>query len=363
MSDIHFMQQALAFAERGLFSTDPNPRVGCVIVKDNKVISFGWHEKAGESHAEIHALNRVGSAANGSTVYVTLEPCTHYGRTPPCAQELVKSGVRRVVIAMLDPNPMNHGKGVTYLRDSGIEVEVGVLESEARALNIGFVHRMETSLPWVRAKIAASLDGRSALSNGKSQWITSDHAREDGHHWRARSTAMMTGVGTILADNPTLTARPVESDRPLEQPFLVIVDTHLRTPIDAKVFSATRPVVIATASTDKTALNAWEKRGVHCVTFAPSSDGQVDLPALIRWLGDQEVNELHVESGPGLSGALIEQKCVNELLVYLAPCLLGGDAKPFVQLPLIKDLKKKIALSFSEIVSIGPDIRIRAKVE
>jgi diaminohydroxyphosphoribosylaminopyrimidine deaminase/5-amino-6-(5-phosphoribosylamino)uracil reductase len=327
--DQRFMAQALQLAERGLYTTTPNPRVGCVIVKDGEVIGSGWHEKTGEPHAEVVALNDVaarGHTPAGATAYVTLEPCSHTGRTPPCADALVNAGVARVVAAMSDPNPQVAGQGLARLNAAGITTECGLLNEAAQELNIGFVSRMTLGRPWVRLKIAASLDGKTALQNGVSQWITSAASRQDVHQWRARSCAVLTGIGTVLADNPQLNVRGIATSR---QPCKVIVDSQLQTPPDAAVFDSTwaQPqVLIVCASSNPERRQPLEAAGAEVLQL-PNQHGQVDLPALFAELGRRGMNEILIEAGARLNGALISAACVDELLLYQAPMLLGDLAR------------------------------------
>ncbi len=274
--DSVWMAQALHLAERGLYTTSPNPRVGCVLVKSGKLLAEGWHQRAGEPHAEIHALQVAGVAAKGATAYVTLEPCSHHGRTPPCADALIAAGVARVVIAMQDPNPQVAGQGLARLRAAGIEVDCGLMEASARELNIGFVSRMTRGMPWVRSKIAMSLDGRTALNNGVSQWITGAAARRDGHHWRARSCAVLTGIGTVLADDAQLTVREVETTR---QPLRVVLDSALRMPLTARILG--EGVLVCTATNDAEKIAALENAGAQVVVL-PASNGKVDITACLK---------------------------------------------------------------------------------
>lgn len=327
--DQRFMVQALQLAERGLYTTTPNPRVGCVIVKDGQVIGEGWHEKAGGPHAEVVALNDAaahGLTAVGATAYVTLEPCSHTGRTPPCAHALIRAGVARVVAAMQDPNPLVAGQGLARLNAAGIATACGLLGDEAHELNIGFVARMTRGKPWVRLKIAASLDGKTALQNGVSQWITSPAARQDVHQWRARSCAVLTGIGTVLADNPQLNVRGIRTPR---QPCKVLVDSQLQTPPDAAVLNHTNAqpqVLIVCATTHPGRRQHLESAGAEVLPL-PNRHGQVDLPALFAELGRRGMNEILIEAGARLNGALISAACVDELLLYQAPVLLGDSAR------------------------------------
>lgn len=355
--DHGFMTEALRLAEQGLYTTTPNPRVGCLIVKDGKIVGRGFHARAGEPHAEAVALREAAERACGATVYVTLEPCSHYGRTPPCADALVAAGVRRVVVAMEDPNPRVRGRGMERLRQAGIAVECGVLEEEARALNIGFVSRMTRGRPWVRMKIAASLDGRTALPDGRSQWITGEAARRDAHHWRARSCAVLTGIGTVREDDPRLTVRYVETPR---QPLRVVVDSRLETPESARVLAGA-PVLIAYARDDQDAAKRLQDRGAE-VLCVPNPSGKVDLPTLFRLLGERGINEVLVEAGTRLNGSLLKEALVDELLVYLAPCLLGDAARGMASLAVPDDLSARLALRLRDVRLVGGDLRILAEV-
>ena len=306
-SDDHqFMAHALRLAQRGLYTATPNPRVGCIIVHDGKVVGEGWHERAGEPHAEVHALRMADNLARGATAYVTLEPCSHHGRTPPCADALIAAGIARVVAAMQDPNPLVAGQGIDKLHAAGIATAAGLMEAEARELNIGFVSRMTRGRPWVRLKVAASIDGKTALNNGLSQWITGPDARRDAHAWRARSCAMLTGIGTVREDNPRLTVRDIETTR---QPLRVVVDSRLETPLSARILEGGK-TLIATASEDKTRIAALEGLGCQVVTL-PNAQGKVDLPALLAELGRRGSNEVMVEAGPKLNGSLLREGCVD----------------------------------------------------
>jgi diaminohydroxyphosphoribosylaminopyrimidine deaminase/5-amino-6-(5-phosphoribosylamino)uracil reductase len=346
--DHAMMARALALAEKGLYTTTPNPRVGCVIAKEGQVIAEGWHEKTGLPHAEAIALGHAGARAAGATVYVTLEPCNHFGRTPPCAPALIGAKVARVVAAMRDPDPKAAG-GAAVLEAAGVRFQHGLMEDEARELNLGFVSRVTRGRPWVRLKAAATLDGRSALADGRSQWITGPEARRDGHHWRARSCAVLTGIGTVKADDPRLTVREVETPR---QPLRVMVDSRLETPASAKildgeralVFSA-RPGVIRNAD----------------VVVLPNAAGKVDLPLMLRELGRRGVNELHVEAGFRLNGSLAREGCVDEVLLYLNPSFLGDSAQGIVDLPAPASLEARMKLRISSLERLGEDLRILAR--
>ncbi|HEY4645531.1 MAG TPA: bifunctional diaminohydroxyphosphoribosylaminopyrimidine deaminase/5-amino-6-(5-phosphoribosylamino)uracil reductase RibD [Steroidobacteraceae bacterium] len=358
--DSQCMSRALELAERGLTTTNPNPRVGCVIAKDGTVISEGWHERAGEPHAEIHALRGAGEAARNATMYVTLEPCTHFGRTPPCVDAVIASRVARVVCAMSDPNPRVSGEGIKRLRAAGIDVTAGLLETEARALNNGYVQRMEKGLPWVRLKLAASLDGRIALADGTSRWITGAAARADVQRWRARSSAILTGAATVLRDDPQLNVR-LDDGKPAErQPLRVIADSELRTSPAARVLSPPGQVMIFAARPAGAARSRLESRGA-CIETVPAAPGGIDLSAVMRRLGELEVNEVWVEAGARLAGALISARLVNELVVYFAPDLLGDKARGMFELPELFALEGKWPLKFADVRLIGRDLRVIAE--
>ncbi len=354
--DYRHMAYALELAARGLYTTTPNPRVGCVIVKNNKVVGEGWHEKAGAAHAEPTALQHARSKAAGSTVYVTLEPCAHHGRTPPCVDALLKAKPARVVAAMQDPNPKTAGRGFDQLRAAGIQVDVGLMEMEARELNIGFISRMTRGTPWVRMKVAASLDGRTALANGQSQWITGAEARRDGHAWRARACAVLTGVGTVKDDNPQLTVRDVMTTR---QPLRVVVDSRMQTPLTANVIGP--GTLIAAAGADVPRSVALRAKGAEVVVL-PNHDGKVELPALLQELARRGCNEIHVEAGYKLNGSLLAEGLVDELLIYMAPCVLGDTAKGMFHLPPLASLGERLNMKITDIRQLGDDMRVRARV-
>lgn len=353
--DHAMMGRALQLAERGLWTTTPNPRVGCVIVKAGKVVGEGWHERAGEPHAEVYALRAAGERARGATAYVSLEPCSHHGRTPPCAEALIAAGVARVAAAMPDPNPRVAGRGLAMLEAAGIHTASGLLAAEAEALNIGFVSRMRRGRPWVRLKMAASLDGKTALLNGASQWITGPAARNDGHRWRARACAVLTGSGTVLADDPGLTVRAVETVR---QPLRVVVDSRLQTPANAKVLAG--GALLASISTDLPQAPALQAAGAEILVL-PGADGRVDLAALLEKLAERGCNEIHVEAGAGLNGALLRAGLVDELIAYLAPCLLGDQAQGVCQWPALTTLSEQKKLDLIDVRKIGADIFLRAR--
>ena len=350
------MARALALAGRGLDTTSPNPRVGCVLVRDDAIVGEGWHQRAGGPHAEIHALAQAGARARGATAYVSLEPCAHHGRTPPCADALIDAGVARVVVAMEDPNPLVAGRGLARLRAAGIATAAGLLEAEARELNIGFVARMTRGRPWLRLKAAATLDGKTALDNGVSQWITGPAARADGHRWRARACAVLTGIGTVRSDDPQLTVRAVPCER---QPLRVLVDARLEVAADARIL-ADAPIVVATASHDGARQAALRARN-HEVWVLPDGAGKVDLKALLQALGARGINEVHAEAGTGLNGALLRAGLVDEFLLYLAPLLVGNAARGLFDLPALSALDRATALAIRDLRMIGDDLRIVAR--
>lgn len=354
--DQHYMSRALDLARRGLYTTTPNPRVGCVLAREGGVVGEGWHERAGEPHAEVNALRAAGERARGATAYVTLEPCAHHGRTPPCSEALLAAGVSRVVAAMEDPNPQVAGKGLAMLRAANLAVDYGVLSNEAKELNIGFVSRMKRGRPWVRMKIAASLDGGTALLNGQSRWITGAEARRDGHAWRAQSCAILTGIGTVKDDNPLLTVRDVVTTR---QPMRVVVDSRLETLPVAKVVG--KGTLIAGAEDRPERMQALEAAGAEIVVL-PNPKGKVELEDLMLELGRRGVNEVLVESGYKLNGSLLSEGLVDELLVYLAPSLMGDMAHGMFNLPELKALSAMRRLNFMDVGRVGADIRIIARV-
>ena len=351
-----FMTRALALAERGLYTTTPNPRVGCVLVRDGAVIGEGFHARAGEAHAEVNALADAkarGRDPRGATAYVTLEPCNHDGRTPPCTDALLAAGVARVVAAMEDPDPAAR-HGAERLRAAGVAVDVGLCRDEARELNIGFVSRVTRGRPWVRLKVAASLDGRTALASGESQWITSEVARADGHRYRARACAIMTGIGTVKSDDPALTVRHVAATR---QPLRVVVDRRAETPPAAKVLADGNVLMVTAGSRNA----AWPAT-VESIAV-PDQNGRIDLPALMRALGARAVNELHVEGGAGLNGALLDCGVVDELLLYVAPCLLGDPARGIADFPGgLACLADRVRLEWRDVARVGEDLRVLARV-
>lgn len=356
--DSVWMAQALRLAERGLYTTSPNPRVGCVLVRDGMNVGEGWHERAGQPHAEIHALHAAGEAARGATAYVTLEPCSHHGRTPPCADALIAAGVSRVVVAVQDPNPQVAGEGIAKLRDAGIAVDCGLMEAAARELNIGFFARMTRGMPWIRSKTGMSLDGRTALANGVSQWITGPAARRDVQHWRARSCAVLTGAGTVQADDPQLNVREIDAGR---QPLRVVLDSELQTLPSGRIFQG-GGTLIYTAVQDAEKIAILERAGAT-VQVLPDGAGQVDLSAVLRDLAQRGINEVLVEAGSTLNGALLRAGLVDELLLYVAPQLLGDAARGIAQLGELTALEQRIDLAWQDVRQVGADLRIVARVK
>ncbi|WP_432697366.1 bifunctional diaminohydroxyphosphoribosylaminopyrimidine deaminase/5-amino-6-(5-phosphoribosylamino)uracil reductase RibD [Marinobacterium sp. YM272] len=365
-SDHHFMGRAIVLARRGLYTTHPNPRVGCVLVKQGEVVGEGYHVRAGEGHAEVNALRQAGDKAKGATAYVTLEPCSHYGRTPPCAEALVEAGISRMVCAMVDPNPAVAGRGLERLRQAGIETASGLMEAEARELNPGFIRRMEKGLPYVRAKLAMSADGRTAMASGESQWITGSAARADVQRLRARSSAILTGIDSVLLDDSSLTLRENElgldnaADIVKRQPLRIVLDTQLRLPLTAKILHQPGRTLILTLCQDETRINALKQAGAEVQV---REDGErLDLAAILKWLTQEEqCNELLVECGATLAGAFVEAGLVNELVVYMAPKLLGSSARPLLQLPLER-MEQQIPLLLDEVRHLGQDLRLNWKL-
>ncbi|WP_156949867.1 bifunctional diaminohydroxyphosphoribosylaminopyrimidine deaminase/5-amino-6-(5-phosphoribosylamino)uracil reductase RibD [Simplicispira psychrophila] len=358
------MHQALGLAAQALFLSSPNPRVGCVLVAaDGRVIGQGFTQQAGGAHAEVMALRdaaAAGESTRGATAYVTLEPCSHQGRTGPCCDALVAAGVARVVASLEDPNPLVGGRGFARLRAAGVEVEVGPGAAESRALNIGFFSRMVRGTPWVRLKVAASLDGTTALHNGASQWITSPAARADGHAWRARACAVLTGIGTVLHDNPRLNVREVSTPR---QPQVVVLDSRLQTPPDAHLLVAVRACSIYAAGSLDADFDARQAALQACgaaVVQLPGAEGRVDLAAVLRDLGQRGINELHIEAGQQLNGALLRAGLVDELLLYLAPKLLGAGLG-MANIGPLPSLAEALALEFTDVQRVGPDLRVLAR--
>tara|TARA_R110002012_G_scaffold61394_6_gene161016 strand:- start:640 stop:1806 length:1167 start_codon:yes stop_codon:yes gene_type:complete len=367
-ADHRYMAQALTLARKGLYTTDPNPRVGCVIVLNGQVVGEGFHLRAGEAHAEIHALEAAGELAEGATAYVTLEPCSHTGRTGPCAQALTIAQVSRVVVAMVDPNPQVSGRGIRMLEEAGIEVAVGLLESEARALNPGFIARMTTQRPFVRLKMAMSLDGRTAMGSGESQWITGPEARTQVQRLRARSSAILSGVESIIMDDARLTLRPEQlklanaDDIVIRQPLRVILDTHLRLPLAAACLTEPgRTLVITTPDHSAEKRARLTQAGAEVQVLPAGNDGRIDLALMLQWLVENEqVNELLVETGATLAGAMLDAELVDELQLFVAPTLLGGDARPLFALPGLARMADQRRLAIHDMRAVGRDWRIIA---
>lgn len=362
-ADQGYMASALELAQRGLYTTAPNPRVGCVLVKDGQIIGAGYTQPAGMDHAEIQALAAAraqGNDARGATAYVSLEPCSHHGRTPPCVAALIESGIVRVVAAMQDPNPQVAGRGLAGLRAAGIATECGLMEAEAREINLGFVSRMTRGRPWLRLKVAASLDGKTALNNGKSQWITAAPARADGHAWRARACAILTGIGTVRDDDPQLTVRGVDygTNAP-RRPLKVVVDSRLEIPLTARLLDG-GPVIVAAAVADPAKVVALRERGAEVVVLA-NQRGKVDLAALMTELARRDINEIHAEAGFKLNGSLLREGLVDELLLYLAPTLLGDAAQGMFDLPELADLSGRRDLRIVDVRRVGDDLCVLAR--
>ncbi len=388
------MQHAIRLARKGLYTTDPNPAVGCVIVKHDKIIGEGWHRCAGEAHAEVHALKQANeqsagqvkdATAKGATVFVTLEPCSHTGKTPPCANALIDSGVKKVIVAMLDPNPLVAGEGLKKLRDAGIEVETGLLEAQARELNLGFIKRMEAGRPFVRVKLAMSLDGRTAMASGESQWISSDASRNDVQRLRATSSAILTGIETVLADDPSMNVRMSAAElkvNQVRQPKRIVLDSQLRMPLDAKIASVEGQCIVYTSmNVDDMMDGIMNNRDSYpfvieqCAVLhdarddkikddkiqSGKTDSRIDLSALMRDLAKKEINLLHVEAGSVLCGALLKDELVDEIIIYMAPHIMGDSAKGLFHLPELAQMKDRISLKINDVRAIGNDIRITAK--
>ncbi|MDP2609853.1 MULTISPECIES: bifunctional diaminohydroxyphosphoribosylaminopyrimidine deaminase/5-amino-6-(5-phosphoribosylamino)uracil reductase RibD [unclassified Oceanobacter] len=366
--DEYWMARALRLAEQGLYSTSPNPRVGCVIVKDNVLVGEGWHQQAGGPHAEVHALRMAGDQAQAATAYVTLEPCSHFGRTPPCAHALANAGVARVVGACRDPNPQVAGRGFQYLRDAGIEVTETCLQNQAESLNAGFIQRMRSGLPWVRIKLAQSLDGRTAMASGESQWITGPAARRDVQRLRARSCAVITGASSVLIDNPSMTVRPAETgikqpEHLWRQPLRVVIDGQQRLSGNEAVFDQPGDILLAVTNTSLVTVQRAASLGQLTLWQSPATQtGKVDLPALLRFLAEQGHNDILVESGARLAAAFVETGLVNELVLYCAPTLLGSNARPLLALPL-DSMQQQIRWHWQDIRMVGQDLRLTLQPE
>lgn len=356
--DYFFMARALTLAARGLYTTDPNPRVGCVLVKDGAIVGEGWHQRAGAGHAEINALAAAGDLASGATAYVTLEPCCHHGRTPPCTEALLAAGITRLVAAMADPNPQVAGRGLAQLRAAGVTVEVGIMEPEAKELNPGFSLRMRSGRPFVRCKLAMSLDGRTAMASGESQWITGEAARADVQHLRARSSAIMTGVATVLADDPALNVRLPEAGG--RQPLRVILDTDLRTQPTARTLRLGGKVLIFTAVADQRRFAALQAVGAEILTVPALAEG-LDLSRVLAELGRRQINELHLECGATLAGSMLRAGLIDELVIYMAPILMGDGARGLFHLPGLAGMSESVALHLVDMRAVGRDWRITAQ--
>jgi diaminohydroxyphosphoribosylaminopyrimidine deaminase/5-amino-6-(5-phosphoribosylamino)uracil reductase len=350
------MSRALVLAARGLYTTTPNPRVGCVIVNDDEIVGEGWHVNCGGAHAEVNALKQADTRAVGGTLYVTLEPCAHYGKTPPCVDVIVKSGISRVVFGAKDPNPLVDGRGMEHLKANGISVEGGLFSEKSEELNLGFFKRMRYGKPWVRVKVAAGLDGKTALENGRSQWITSKESRVDAHKLRAQSCVVLTGVGTVVEDDPRLTVRHTETSR---QPGKVIVDSQLRSPLDAHLFK-TLGVTLATAVKEQNRLDDFIQKGVN-VLVLPDSEGRVDLDALLVELANQQVNEVLVEAGINLHSALLHRHLIDEMIIYYAPKFLGAQGRGMFFLDELNSMDQVLERDVIDITSIGKDFRVTVR--
>ncbi|GAA6133097.1 bifunctional diaminohydroxyphosphoribosylaminopyrimidine deaminase/5-amino-6-(5-phosphoribosylamino)uracil reductase RibD [Halopseudomonas sabulinigri] len=365
-TDREWMSRALELAARGLYTTEPNPRVGCVLVQGGNLVGEGWHVQAGEGHAEVNALAQAGEQARGATAYVTLEPCSHTGKTPPCADALIKAGVSRVVAAMQDPNPLVAGQGLQRLRDAGIAVDCGLLEAQAQALNPGFIKRMQQGLPWVRVKLAMSLDGRTAMASGESKWITGPAARADVQRLRARSGAVISGADSVLLDDSALTVRASELGLPDDeaaaavqrQPLRVLIDSLRRVPLEQRFFRETGPTLVISTSAEQAA-ESYQAIGSELLAL-PGDDGKVDLTTVLRTLAERGCNEVLVEAGAALSGAFWRAGLVDELIVYMAPRLLGSQARPLMQLPF-ESMSEAMDVAVSDMRAIGQDWRITAR--
>lgn len=358
--DISYMSRALQLAECGRY-TDPNPRVGCVLVRDGKVVGEGWHDIAGGPHAEIVALKQAGGDARGATAYVTLEPCCHHGKTPPCSEALIGAGVARVITAMEDPNPAVAGQGLKQLHEAGIEVSSGLLQTQAETINPGFIQRMRIGRPFVRSKLAMSVDGRTAMASGESKWITGESARRDVQKLRARSSAIMSGIGTVLADDPSLTVRNEAGEPAQRQPLRVILDPHLSTPQTARFLSQPGRSLIVTAAEEPEIQQRLEQAGAEVISL-PHGPDAIDLNALMRLLAEREINEVLLETGAILSGAVLQAGIIDELVIYMAPKLMGDNTKGLFHTPGLDSLADAISLDILDIRAIGKDWRITARI-
>lgn len=356
--DSVYMARAMELAKKGLYTTDPNPRVGCVLVKHARVIAEGWHRRAGCGHAEVEALTKTDDAA-GATAYVTLEPCSHHGRTGPCSDALIEAGVARVVIAMQDPNPLVSGNGIRKLREAGIEVDCGILQADAELLNRGFIKRMTRGYPFVRSKLAMSLDGRTAMASGESKWITSPQARQDVQRYRAESSAIVTGIQTVLADDPQLNAR---MEQEVKQPVRVVLDSALKMSLSAKILADPDTVWIVTCSREQDKIERLQRAGVS-VFRVDGEQGRVNLKQAFALLAEQQINTAWVEAGATLNGALMNTDLVDEWLVYMAPCVLGDRARPLLHLPGLQKMADRKDLQMTSVRQVGPDLRLAFTVK
>jgi diaminohydroxyphosphoribosylaminopyrimidine deaminase/5-amino-6-(5-phosphoribosylamino)uracil reductase len=345
MIEQHYMARAIRLAARGIYTTHPNPNVGCVLVNDGVVVGEGWHRQAGGPHAEVFALQQAGERARGATVYVTLEPCSHHGRTPPCAGALVAAGVSRVMVAMQDPNPRVAGRGMQGLMDAGIAVQAGLLDDQARALNLGFISRMQRGRPWVRVKLAASLDGRTAMASGESKWISGVAARQDVQRLRARSSAILTGIDTVLADDPALNVR---------------LDPDLAMPAQAQMLSLPGQTLVFTSVGDRRRYPGLQQNGAE-IALVAGAPGRLDLGAVLEQLAEREINEVLLECGPTLAGAFLQAGLVDELIVYLAPHLMGSAARGLFRLPGLERMQDRISLEWLDVRQVGSELRITAR--
>jgi diaminohydroxyphosphoribosylaminopyrimidine deaminase / 5-amino-6-(5-phosphoribosylamino)uracil reductase len=362
-----FIARAIQLARKGLYTSKQNPRVGCVIVKAGKIIGEGWHRGAGLAHAEIEALNNidVGESAEGADVYVSLEPCCHQGKTGPCTDALIKAKVKRVICAMQDPAPHAAGKGFSVLKKAGIEVQTGLLAEQAARLNPGFIKRMSTNMPYVRIKMAMSIDGRTAAKDGNSQWISGAAARIDVQQWRAQSDAIITGIATVLTDDPLMTVRPDENwsllwpqDIPLKQPLRCVLDSHLRFPLNAKMREHDGKIILFTLPEAQQKADGLKAQGVHVMSVPAANNGRPDLTKVLQKLAELEVNEVWVEAGSQLAGAFISENLFDEIIIYMSPVLLGSQAKPLFDLPEIKTMQDKMNLNMVDMCKVGDDLRL-----
>ena len=357
--DHFFMARALKLAEKGINTTHPNPRVGCVITQNGVVVGEGYHQVTDEPHAEVHALRQAGKYARGATLYVNLEPCCHHGRTPPCTDAIIKAGLARVVIAIEDRSPLVNRKGISALRNAGIEVHTGVNQKWATRLNRGFINRVTRGVPWVTLKIAASLDGRTAMANGESQWITSEEARQDAHRLRASSSAIITGIGTVLRDDPQMTARTDDVSR---QPLRVILDRRLSTPEKSRILESEGDVLIMTSPEHVAEGEIYRQKNVE-VIGCPLRHGSLDLTAAMRELGSREINSLMLEAGSRLCGSMLAARLVDEMVIYLAPNLLGADARGMFEIPGLESIQDKHCFHFSDVRQVGRDLKLTLQRE